>query len=279
MPDHMSVSRPHRWKTREKCSKSLVVSLMPTTLWIVAPQAGDRLRCDVDGGSDRHVVQHDRHLRERAGHRRVPLVQAVLRRPRVVRRDHERDVGAEVDRRLRQLERLVELGRPGAWHERHSIGDGVGRDPHRGDPLGDRLGARLAGRPAERDAVRAGLELPCDERAQAVVVDLTVGPERRDDRSDRTADGGRVRTEPHASTSWSTVVVRRRGTLVGDAAEQVAHGAHAVARGRTPRPARPVGRTRSARSTSRVRPHCRSPARARTRTPTAASCRAGSTPG
>ena len=32
MPDHIRKSRPHRWNTREKCSKSLVVSLMPTML-------------------------------------------------------------------------------------------------------------------------------------------------------------------------------------------------------------------------------------------------------
>ena len=83
-------------------------------------------------------------------------VQALLGRPRVVRRDDERDVGAEVDRRLGQLERLVELGRAGAGHERHPVGDLFGDDAHRGDPLGDGLRARLAGRSADRDAVRSG---------------------------------------------------------------------------------------------------------------------------
>ena len=32
MPDHIRMSRPHWCSTREKCSKSRVVSLTPTTL-------------------------------------------------------------------------------------------------------------------------------------------------------------------------------------------------------------------------------------------------------
>jgi hypothetical protein len=50
IPDHISTSRPHRWNTREKCSKSLVVSLMPTML-----SCARRSRATVSGATSTAV--------------------------------------------------------------------------------------------------------------------------------------------------------------------------------------------------------------------------------
>ena len=55
-----------------------------------AAQAADRRRRDVDGGADRDVVDEQRQVGELARDLRVPVVEALLLRPAVVRRDDER---------------------------------------------------------------------------------------------------------------------------------------------------------------------------------------------
>ena len=124
---------------------------MPTTLsW------SRRSRATVSGATSTavrigHVVERRSAVRgTRAATVEYQLVQALLGGPRVVRRDHEGGVGAEVDGGLGQLERLVELRRAGAGQERHPVGDLLGRRSRiAGDPLGDGLRARLAGRAAD----------------------------------------------------------------------------------------------------------------------------------
>ncbi len=55
--------------TCETCSKSRVVSLIPTMFGVLAAQAPDRLRRDVDAGADRDVVDDDREVGELAARR------------------------------------------------------------------------------------------------------------------------------------------------------------------------------------------------------------------
>ena len=55
-----------------------------------APQAADGRRRDVDGGADRHVVDEQRQIGELARKLRIPVVEPLLLRPAVVRRDDER---------------------------------------------------------------------------------------------------------------------------------------------------------------------------------------------
>ena len=175
--------------------------LDPDDVAILPPQPGDGLRRDVDGGAGRDVVDDDGQVRVLGGHGRVPLEQALLGRPRVVRRDHQRRVRAKTRRRRGELERLVEPGRTGAGQERHPVRDHVGRLGHRGDPLLRRLRARLAGRAAQRDAVRAAVQLPADQAAQALGVELPVPGERGDHGGDGSAQGRRVAAESHGACS------------------------------------------------------------------------------
>ena len=95
MPDQTSSSRPHAASTREKCSKSLVVSLIPTKLSTSREEPGHRLRGRCRPRSGRHVVGDDRQVGELGGDRRVPDVQRLLGGPGVVRGDDQRRVGAE----------------------------------------------------------------------------------------------------------------------------------------------------------------------------------------
>ena len=145
---------------------------------VVSPQACHRLGCHVDCGADRHVVQHDRHVGEGRGRpSEYQREQTFLRRPRVVGRDHQGDVGAEIDRRLVSAPTSRR-----AWPSRCRGRRGRDRRPRR-RPL--RMAAmRSATVCALGSPVDPPIEMPCEpdaschrtRLAEAGVIDVTRRP-------------------------------------------------------------------------------------------------------
>lgn len=176
-------------------------------------QPRDRLRRKIDRGPARHVVGNDRQVRELPAHRAVPDEQRLLRRPRIIRRDHQRSVDPRVPRGARQLHGLLELRRPGPRNDRNAVADLRGHRPDHLRPLGNGLRTRLARGTADRDAVATRSELPAHQVRQAVEVDDPSGGERRHQRRDRPADDLRIGAETHESPFQASKVAVDNETI------------------------------------------------------------------
>src|SRR5581483_4695176 len=148
----------------------------------VEAEAGDAARLlDVDDDATRDVVDDDRLVGARGDLLEMADDRA-LRRLRVVRRDDEEAVDAELLRTLRQLRRVARVVRPGPGDDRRAVADGVTRRGEELQLLVVRERRALARRAGDDEAVGAVVDEELRELAELLEVDGAVRTERRHDR-------------------------------------------------------------------------------------------------
>ena len=148
------------------------------------------------GGLDRHVchgpawhvVEHHRQVHRLEDGLEV-LVDAFLRGLVVVRHHRQAAVRADLLRKAGELDGLAGGVAAGARHHGHPPANVVYRDADDLAVLLDRHRGRFAGGADHPDAVGAFGNVPVDQGAQAVVVDLAVVEHRRDERHDAANNG------------------------------------------------------------------------------------------
>ena len=143
----------------------------------------DRLGLDVDDHAARDVVDDDRAV-GRVRDRLEVGDDPALRRLVVVRRDDQEPVGAELVRRLGQVDRMRRRIRAGAGDDGRAVADGLDRRADQVEPLGVLEGRALARRAGDDDPVGAVVDEVLRKPLEGVEVDRAVGAERRHDRGE-----------------------------------------------------------------------------------------------
>ena len=177
-------------------------------------QPRHRLDAHVDHRAAGDVVNEDRDVGSRR-HRREMGIKPGLSGLVVIRRDHQRRVGAHPLGVLGKARRLLGRVRSGAGDHRHPPADGL--DANLGHPavLGVAEGGRFAGGSARHHAMHPLADLPIDEFLERLLRHLAV-LERRDERGDRSLEHGRP---PGAATAAATSDLAKAGRTI-----RLAHG-------------------------------------------------------
>ena len=145
----------------------------------VAREAERRLRRDVRRRSPRHVVEHDGRRGHRFGDGAEVLIESLLRRLVVVRRDDEHRVRAHLGGLARLLDGVRGVVAPRSGDDARAPARDFNRRAYDRFALLARHRHALARRPARNEQAHAALYLPRDERAHALDVNRAVRFERR----------------------------------------------------------------------------------------------------
>ncbi len=166
-------------------------------------EAGDRVRLDARAGAARDVVQHHRQA-ARVGDLAEVRLHRVLRRPAVVRRDHQQTVRARLFGGQRQVHGVPGVRGADPGDECRAVPDGLPDRRHQRRLLGVRGGRRLARGAGQDQAVAALRDQVHGEPRGAVGIERAGLGEGRDHGAQGAAEGG-----------GGAVVVCRHGSSVG----------------------------------------------------------------
>jgi hypothetical protein len=151
----------------------------------------DRLGLDVDDDPARDVVRHDRSVGRGCDRLEVRHDPALWRLV-VVRGDGQECIRAELVRPLGELDRVRGRSGAGVRDDARPVADSLDRRSHEVEPLPVVERRALPGRAGDDEPVRAVVDEVARQRLEAVVVDCAGLVERRDDRSQDTAEHARI---------------------------------------------------------------------------------------